>query len=105
MAQDVPKHYQRIKDIFPELFKASTELGKQARQAGPIDDRQAHLIQLAAAVALDSEGAVHSHTRRALQAGASQEEIYHAVVLLVSTVGFPRTAAAISWVQDVFEQA
>ena len=42
--------------------------------------------------------------RRALQAGASQEEILHALLLLVSTIGFPQTMAAISWSQEVLEK-
>lgn len=102
MSEKLPTHYEKIKDIFPEVFEASTELGKKVHAAGPIDEKTAQLIQLAAAVALDSQGAVHSHTRRALEAGSTKEEIYHALLLLMSTVGFPRTAAAISWVQDVF---
>lgn len=102
MSEKLPTHYEKIKEIFPEVFKASIELGKKVHAAGPIDEKTAQLIQLAAAVALDSQGAVHSHTRRALEAGSSKEEIYHTLVLLMSTVGFPRTAAAISWVQDVF---
>ena len=101
---EYPQHYVKIRERFPDVFEASAQLGDKARQAGPIDDKHAHLIQLSASVALDSEGAVHSHSRRALQAGASQEEIYHTVLLLVSTIGFPRTAAALSWVQDVFER-
>lgn len=47
-----------------------------------------------------SEGAVHSHVRRALEAGATPEEIYHAVMLLTSTIGFPNVAAALSWAED-----
>jgi alkylhydroperoxidase/carboxymuconolactone decarboxylase family protein YurZ len=43
---------------------------------------------------------VHSHTRRALKAGATPEEIYHAVILLTSTIGFPHASAALSWVYD-----
>lgn len=101
MSAKLPTHYEKIKEIFPEVFEASIELGKKVHAAGPIDEKTAHLIQLAAAVALDSQGAVHSHTRRALAAGSSKEEIYHALLLLMSTVGFPRTAAALSWVQDV----
>jgi alkylhydroperoxidase/carboxymuconolactone decarboxylase family protein YurZ len=58
-------------------------------------------VQLAAAAAIRSEGAVHSHVRRALQAGARPEEIYHAIILLTSTIGFPNTSAALSWVYDV----
>lgn len=102
---EYPRHYVKIRDLFPDVFEASAQLGDKARQAGPVDNKHAHLIQLAAAVALDSEGAVHSHTRRALQAGATREEVYHTVLLLVSTVGFPRTAAALSWVQDIFERS
>jgi len=36
-----------------------------------------------------------------LKAGATPEEIYHAVILLTSTIGFPHTSAALSWVYDV----
>ena len=45
---------------------------------------------------------MHSHVRRALKAGASEAEIYHAgVILLTSTIGFPHTSAALSWVYDI----
>ncbi|MFP3982694.1 MAG: carboxymuconolactone decarboxylase family protein [Desulfurivibrionaceae bacterium] len=99
--QDVPRHYESLKSRFPSLIRASEELGEKARDSGPLDDRTAHLIQLAAAAAIRSEGSVHSHARRALQAGASKEEVYQAVLLLVSTVGFPTTAAAVSWIDDL----
>jgi 4-carboxymuconolactone decarboxylase len=42
------------------------------------------LIQLVAVAAIRSEGSVHSHVRRALETGASPEEIRHALVLLTS---------------------
>jgi alkylhydroperoxidase/carboxymuconolactone decarboxylase family protein YurZ len=50
---------------------------------------------------MQSEGSVHSHTRRALKAGATKEEVLHALVLLISTIGFPRASAALNWAQDV----
>jgi len=46
-------------------------------------------------------GSVHSHARRALAAGASRQELEHALLVLVSTIGFPKVAAALSWIQDV----
>jgi alkylhydroperoxidase/carboxymuconolactone decarboxylase family protein YurZ len=58
-------------------------------------------VQLAAAAAIRSEGAVHSHARRALAAGATPEEIQHAVIALTSTIGFPNVMAALSWINDV----
>lgn len=65
--------------------------------------KQAQLIQLAAAASIRSEGAVHSHTRRALELGANEEEIRHTLILLTSTIGFPSVAAALTWVEDVFD--
>jgi alkylhydroperoxidase/carboxymuconolactone decarboxylase family protein YurZ len=44
---------------------------------------------------------VHSHVRRALAAGVTPQEIEHALLLLVSTVGTPQVVAALSWARDV----
>ena len=85
-------------------MEALEALGSAARQQGPLENKTAHLVQLAAAAAIQSEGAVHSHAQRATAAGATSEEIYHAVLLLVSTIGFPKVAAAISWVDDVLKK-
>ncbi|MBI5420184.1 MAG: carboxymuconolactone decarboxylase family protein [Deltaproteobacteria bacterium] len=59
------------------------------------------LIQLAAAASIRSEGSVHSHVRRALDAGATPEEVRHALILLTSTIGFPTVAAAMTWAGDL----
>jgi 4-carboxymuconolactone decarboxylase len=97
----LPNQYMSIKKRFKGFFKASENLGKAAKTAGPIDDKTAHLIQLAAATAIRSEGSVHSHTRRALELGAEPDEIYHAIILLTSTIGFPTVSAALSWADDI----
>jgi AhpD family alkylhydroperoxidase len=101
--QPKPKHYSRLIELFPDVLSAHANLGKAVREAGPIDPKAIELIQLAAAATVGSEGSVHSHTRRALQEGATQQEIYHALVLLISTIGYPRVAAAISWAQDILD--
>lgn len=98
------KHYQELANRFPEVMSALENLGYAIHDAGPIDEKNAELIQLAAAATLQSEGSVHSHTRRALKAGVTSEEIYHALILLVSTIGFPRVSAAISWANDILEK-
>jgi 4-carboxymuconolactone decarboxylase len=100
--QKVPiKHYQELSKRFPGVISAVENLGSAIREAGPIKERTAELIQLAGAAAAQSEGSVHSHTRRAIQAGASPEEIRHALLLLISTVGFPKVSAALRWAQDI----
>lgn len=101
----VPLLHQSFKKRFPEYFTALENLGKAAKAAGPVDVKTAHLIQLAAAAAIRSEGAVHSHTRRALEAGAKPEEILHALLLVTSTIGFPKVSAAMSWAEEIIKEA
>jgi len=96
-----PGWYSFIKKNHGKFISALEQLGQAVRQEGPLDHKTSHLVQLAAAAAIRSEGSVHSHVRRALKAGATPEEIYHTVILLTSTIGFPNTSAALSWVFDV----
>jgi 4-carboxymuconolactone decarboxylase len=98
---DYPQNFLRLKDKYPQLMSVYESAGVQARKAGPLDEKTTHLVQLAACVALRSEGGVHSHVRRLLQTGATPEEICHTLVLLISTTGFPAVAAAFSWAQDI----
>jgi AhpD family alkylhydroperoxidase len=101
MADGKPSHYERLRAEYPDVFAAVEQLGTAVGNTGPLDARTAHLVQLAAAAAIHSEGAVHSHTRRALAAGATEAQIRHALVALISTIGFPTVTAALSWVDDV----
>lgn len=103
MVSEYPKNFLRLKERYPELIKAYESAGELAREAGPLQDKFTHLVQIAACVPLRSEGGVHSHTRRALEAGATPEEVYHALIALISTAGFPTVSAGFSWVNDVIE--
>ncbi|MEJ5347290.1 MAG: carboxymuconolactone decarboxylase family protein [Desulfosoma sp.] len=105
MAEErLPRWYSFLRENHPSVMDALDALGVAVRREGPLDPKTAHLVQLAAAAAIRSEGAVHSHTRRALQAGASREEIVHTLILLVSTIGFPSVSAALSWAQDELDK-
>ena len=99
-----PSFYKNVSKQFPEVITAVENLGATLRTAGPLDEKTSHLIQLAAAAAVQSEGSVCSHTRRALQSGASAEDITHTLLLLVSTIGFPQAMAALSWAQETQEK-
>lgn len=99
----MPKQFQSIKKRFSKYLAAAEELGRAAKKSGPLNDKTGQLIQLAAAAAIGSEGSMHSHVRRAIKAGAKPAEVYHAVILLTSTIGFPKVSAAISCIDDVVE--
>ena len=73
--------------------------------AGPLDEKTARLVKLALAVGAKSEGAVHSHTRRALKQGISPEALRQVALLAVTSIGWSPSMAALSWIQDVVDQS
>ena len=99
----MPSNYQWLMSRFENVLNAHQDLGKALYDAGPLDKKTAQLVKLAAAAATGSEGGVHSHSKRALEAGASNDEIYHTLILLTSSVGFSNAAAAVSWAKDILE--
>ena len=101
----LPKIYEKFSDKFPEVFKDFKQLGQTCRAAGPLDQKAQDLIKLGIAIGANSRGAVMSSTRKALDSGATAEEIAHAVLLSLTTTGFPNMIAALVWVEDVLEEA
>ena len=105
MPTKIPKNYLKLKAREGEFVAAVEALGRTAKRAGPLDEKTSQLIQIAAAAGIRSEGSVHSHVRRALDAGATPEEIRHTLILLTSTIGFPTVAAALSWAGDILKSS
>lgn len=98
---NLPKNFKDYQQLFPELFDTYANGAEIARSSGPLDEKTTQLIQLAAAIGVRSEGAAHSHARRALTAGASHQELFQVVNLLISTLGFPAAAAGFAWISDI----
>jgi 4-carboxymuconolactone decarboxylase len=101
----LPGRYLQFQQAHPEVFAAYDQLGKAAATGGPLQQREVALVKLALAAGARLEGAVHSHCRRALEAGVTPDEIRHVIILSVTTVGFPSMMATLSWVDDVLSQA
>ena len=99
--QKLPSAYRRFASEQPRVAEAYERLSDASLTAGPLDRRTAELVKIGIAIGARLEGGVHSHVRRALEAGASAEEIRHAVRLAVTTVGFPTMMAALGWANDV----
>jgi alkylhydroperoxidase/carboxymuconolactone decarboxylase family protein YurZ len=97
----IPGWYTQNRRRYPEVLAAYEKLGAACREAGPLDGKQAALVKLGIAVGARLEGAVHSHVRRSLEAGATADECRHVVLLATTTIGFPAMMAALSWVEDV----
>ena len=103
MSHSRPRHYDDVKHRHPDFIEAIENLGAAIHKEGPLDASTAQLVQIAAAAASRSEGAVHSHVNRALEAGLEPEAIQHALILLTTTIGFPAVMAALSWADDIFK--
>lgn len=97
--EQLPKTFVRFARRFPKLAAAHQSMGLAADD-GPLDKKTQHLIKVGICLGAGLESAMRSHTRRAIQAGATEAELEQAVMLGMTTCGFPRTVAAWAWVQE-----
>lgn len=100
----LPKSYTRFLETYPNIASAYHQLGEALSSAGPLDEKTRELVKLAIAIGARVEGSVKSHARRAKEAGASDEELKHVVLLSTTTTGFANMMAALSWVKEVVEE-
>jgi len=100
----LPKTYENFIKKFPNILEHYQQLGRSCRENGPLHEKYQDLIKLGIAIGANSRGAVMSSTRKALAAGATSEEIIHAVLLSLTTTGFPNMIAALGWVDEVLEK-
>jgi len=99
-----PKIYQYFTESYPEIFDDFNQLGKKCRESGPLEPKVQNLVNLGIAIGVSSRGAVMSQTRKALETGATREEIMHTLLLSLTTIGFPGMIAAMGWIHEVLEK-
>ncbi|MBF7054718.1 MULTISPECIES: carboxymuconolactone decarboxylase family protein [Halomonas] len=102
--QDLPSGAGQVAEQYPEVWDAYAELGKACAESGPLDARTRRLVKLALAVGARSEGAVHSHARRALEEGETSEALKQVAMLSIPTLGLPRGVAALTWIEDITDE-
>ena len=96
-----PEPYASIRNRYSDLVKAYDALGDSAYGAGPLEPKEQRLVKLALAIGAGLEGAVHSHARRALEAGLSPDALRHTALLATTTLGFPAMVRAMTWIEDM----
>lgn len=104
MKEKLPDFLQDVIEEYPDVWKAYQSLGETCSTAGPLDSKTVRLVKLALAIGAKSEGAVHSHTRRALREGISREEIQQVPLLAITSIGWSSSMAALSWIKDVVDK-
>ncbi len=101
MSGYLPEVYKDFTKQYPEIAREYDALADKCHEWGPLDQKARRLIKLGVAIGINSEGAVRSHARRAFEEGLSREEIRHAVLVTLTTAGFPTMIAALKWVEEV----
>ena len=101
----LPRFLDRVIGDYPDVWQAYRMLGDAAAAAGPLDARSQRLVKLALAVGARSQGAVHSHARRALREGVPAAALLQVPLLAVSSIGWSAAMAALAWVRDVTDAA
>ena len=99
--REVPERFLIFREQHPGVASAYENLAAECRKAGPLGAKDRALAQLGVAVGAQVEGAVRSQARKALDAGLTSDEIRHAVMLSLTTIGFPRMMAALTWAEDI----
>lgn len=100
---ELPKTFKNFVNDYPSIAEAYEKLGTEIHAAGTLDNKSRALIKLGISVGARMEGAVHSHTRKALDAGCTKEEIRQTVLLALTTTGLPNMMASMTWVNDILE--
>lgn len=99
--EDLPSSAGDFARNDPDVWQQYAELGKACSKTGPLEGKTKRLVKLSLAIASESEGAVHSHVRRALEEGISPETLRHVAILAIPTIGFPKAMAALTWIEDL----
>lgn len=98
---DLPPFVDDVRKRYPALWDAYHALGRAAGEAGPLSEREQRLVKLALALAVGSEGATHSHARRALREGLSEAELRQIALLGVTSLGWSQAMRGLAWIEDV----
>ena len=100
MPPKMPSTPRKFQKEYPDVWRAFQDLAEKCHEAGPLDEKCRKVMKLGLAIGAGLEGGTHSAVRHARAAGMSQEEIEHAVLLAISTIGWPAALRAWTWVND-----
>ena len=88
--EDIHQIFSQFKSEFPEVHQKHEALGKAVHEkGGPLSEKSRGLIKIAISAACNHKRALETHLRKARAVGIKEDEIKHALLLLIPTAGFP----------------
>jgi len=95
--KDIHASFKKFKREFPAIYKTHEALGKEIHEkAGPLPEKTRWLIKVAISCASNHKISLETHIAKAKEAGATNDEIMHALLLTIQTAGFPTFMEAYS---------
>ena len=102
--EDRHQIFARFKEEFPEVYARHEALGKEVHEkVGPLGEKSRWLIKIAISAACNHKRALATHIRKAKGAGVNDEEIKHALLLLIPTAGFPTFMKAYAVLNNIVD--
>ena len=88
--KDVHKIFTVFKKEFPRVSARDEALSKEIHEnGGPLPEKVRWLIKVAVSAASQHKLSLETHVAKAREAGATDAEIKHALLLVMQTTGFP----------------
>lgn len=95
--KDIHEVFTEFKAEFPQVNERQEALGRAVHEeGGPLTSKTRWLIKLAISAATGHQRSLETHITAAREAGATEAEIEHALLLLIPSCGFPAFMEAYS---------
>jgi 4-carboxymuconolactone decarboxylase len=95
--EDLHEIFTKFKKDYPKVHSDHEALGKEIHEkSGPLTEKTCWLIKIAISGASRHEFALETHIMKAQETGVTDDEIKHALLLLIQTTGFPTFMEAYS---------
>ncbi len=95
--KDLHDIFTEFKKDFPKVYSDHEALGKEIHEkSGPLAEKARWLIKIAISGASHHFLSLETHIKKAKEAGVTEEEIKHALLMLIQTAGFPTFMEAYS---------
>ncbi|MBL9011960.1 MAG: carboxymuconolactone decarboxylase family protein [Alphaproteobacteria bacterium] len=101
-SESLPSFAGDVAARFPDIWKTYQALGEAAAAAGPLTEREQRLVKIALAIGSGSEGATHSHARRARREGIDAAALQQIPMLAITSLGWSQAMRGLAWIEDVF---
>jgi 4-carboxymuconolactone decarboxylase len=88
--KDLHDVFTKFKEDFPKIYAGHENLGIEIHQnSGPVPEKTRWLLKIAISGASRHLSALETHIVKGKEAGLTDEEITHTLLLLMQTTGFP----------------